>query len=75
MHFGVLYCVEVGSYAIGFFVLQFGITDQKAHESAKKILLKMGEYFQIQVNMIQFYVVSILLNGRILSDSGQYDSM
>lgn len=30
--------------------LQHGITDEKIHESAKKILLKMGEYFQIQVS-------------------------
>ena len=63
MHFSVLYCVEVlgGVICNCFFVLQFGITDQKAHESAKKILLKMGEYFQIQVNMIVCSIDIILL--------------
>ena len=49
--------MSVEFYSNGCVLLQFGISDEDAHESAKKILLRMGEYFQIQVNTCTLYIL------------------
>jgi len=35
------------------FVVQSGISDSESHSNALKILLQMGEYFQIQVTTVR----------------------
>lgn len=35
-------------------LLQAGITDKSKHDKATNILLDIGQYFQIQVGMINF---------------------
>jgi hypothetical protein len=37
--------------------LQDGINDKQAHDNARTILLKMGEFFQIQVGLSSFKVM------------------
>ena len=46
-------------------VLQAGINDKISHEMAEKILIEMGEFFQIQVIKV-FFMVSTRMSIKCL---------
>ena len=46
-------------------VLQAGINDKISHEMAEKILIEMGEFFQIQVIKV-FFMVSTRMSVKCL---------
>ena len=48
---------------------QAGIKDEESHANAKTILLKMGEFFQIQVGILVFIVSQV--SGVIIRSSQQ----
>ena len=47
-------------------VLQVGINDEKSHGDARSILIKMGEYFQIQVGFFKFlYILTVTFSSAL----------
>jgi len=50
------------------YVVQNGISDEESHSHALKILLIMGEYFQIQVTQfgdVYFIIVLVLITSGV----------
>lgn len=47
-------------------VLQVGINDEKSHGDARSILIKMGEYYQIQVGFFKFlYILTVTFSSAL----------
>jgi len=60
-----LYTLYDIAYNLHVFVVQNGILDTVSHSNALKILLKMGEFFQIQVTVM--YTVCLHYHNRLIS--------
>ena len=48
----ILTALDLCAHIITRYVLQAGVNDKVSHELAEKILIEMGEFFQIQVSHI-----------------------
>lgn len=52
---GKIYCAHVCIVLLlAMTTLQAGISDKASHEMAEKILIEMGEFFQIQVSHLYY---------------------